>query len=443
MTSDMSDVIRFISDRIGDYDKPEYLNKWAEKAMKELPSFRYSMSSRDLGRRRWKRKAKSLSDKIGRVLNKVEKVEGFSLMEKLQLAFIFSRSVSDEFVQMLKNAKFEINQDEKKRIRRFSTEDGSIFRFSDHNPNFKYFEGVLCMNGFSDRIKREKEQDHQDVEYDNPGPEITERAEPMEEMQEEIDEEVIEDPTEDIPEELKPKQEVDDYSDFGEDFRQGAFNGHIDYEDLDAQQFDYPGFPQTARPETSIRVQKRRQSSSTDRGKRAKTDSIETSSNQNGSMPLEAAPANALSTIETTSRITTPDEPKINVLSLVTHIETIAMYYDLENLEKKASLAIKKMKDSEENKTLSVKKFSYLIIASLISIEENRIRQTESSISLKSILKHLKLFLIRPLGSEEAMEFISRKIREFENEDYGVPPNLFSDSLTSLMIATGFYNQLE
>ncbi|PIC29673.1 hypothetical protein B9Z55_021184 [Caenorhabditis nigoni] len=452
MTSDMSDVIRFISDRIGDYDEPEYLNKWAAKAMKELPSCRYSL----LGR-----KSNSMSRQMAKVLDKVEKLEGFSLMEKLQLAFIFSRPVSDGFVQMLKDANFEINQDEKKRIRRFSTEDGSIFRFSDHNQRLKNFEGVLCLNGLFqkkvNKMEREKEQDQQDMEYDNTGSEMTEGPETMEEMQEETDEEVMEDPTGNIPIELVPKQEVDDYSDFGGYVSQGAFNGPINYEELDNQNFVYPGFPQTARPATSIRVQKRRQSSTTVIGKRVKTqeiasgatssDSITTSSN------LEAAPAksvkvsttssNALSTVEATSTGTTQDEPIISVMSLVTHIETIAIYYDLESLQRKASLAIRKMRESGENKTLSVAKFNSLIDALLICIEENRTRQNETSIPLKSILKHLQLHLIRPLGSEEALESISQKIKEFVNEDDGVPPNLISESLAHLLMTVGFYNQLE
>ncbi|PIC29670.1 hypothetical protein B9Z55_021183 [Caenorhabditis nigoni] len=195
MTSDLSDVIRFISDRISDYEKPEYMSKWADKAMKELPSRRYALSSRDSKRKRWKRKSKSISDRIKWVLNKVEKLEDFSLMEKLQLAFIFSRPVSDEFVQLLKDAKFKIEQDKKKRIRRFSTEDESIIRFSDHEARVKYFQGVLCRTStiqknknlsvlfltvrfleqfFSrERMSRQKKQSQQAVANETPSPEVS------------------------------------------------------------------------------------------------------------------------------------------------------------------------------------------------------------------------------------------------------------------------------
>ncbi|UMM37702.1 hypothetical protein L5515_009381 [Caenorhabditis briggsae] len=372
-------------------------------------------------------------------LHRIEKLGGFSLMEKLQLVFIFSRPVSDGFVKLLKEAKFQIEQDSKKRIRRFSTEDGSIVRFSDHHPGVKYFEGVLCLNNpmqkkaNNDKMAREKEHNQQKMEYDNTDSEV-----PL------------------ITEQPVVEHELDD---FGE----GAFNGHINYEELDAQEFFYPGFTQTPESKPPVRVQKRRQSSSSDMVKRVKTEQIvseatsseyiATSSNQKASVqtpPLKAAPAKSVkvSTTSATEEATptgiTPDEPKVDVVYLVTHIETIAMYYDLDNLEKKASLAIGKMEGSGEKKTLSVKKFNSLIDSLLICIEENRIRRNETSIPLKSILKHLQLYLIRPLGSEKAFESICQKIQEIgDNNDDGVPPNLISESLAYLLIAIGFYNQLE
>ncbi|PIC29514.1 hypothetical protein B9Z55_021069 [Caenorhabditis nigoni] len=291
MSSDMSDVIRFISERIVDYDKPEYLSKWAGKAMKEFPSCRYAVTSRDSRCRKLKRRSRSMSQQLGRMLNKVEKMEGYSLMEKLQLAFIFSRPVSDEFVQKLKDAKFEIEQDEKKRISRFSTEDGNVVRFSDHNPHLNYFEGVLCLKTTIPKKKiynwmpRKKEQGQQDVADEDPNSEEEQSDEsiPIEPEQDEINEEVKEEPVEDISIEQEPnqqlvKREVDDDIDFGGDVGQGAFSGRINYEELDNQELVYPGFPGESKPETSTRLQKRHQSSTTDSGKRVKTEEMESES---------------------------------------------------------------------------------------------------------------------------------------------------------------------
>ncbi|CAO4381542.1 unnamed protein product [Caenorhabditis nigoni] len=350
--------------------------------------------------RRLKRVYRSVRNKLERV----ERLEGYSLMEKLQLAFIFSRPVSDRFVQRLKNAKFQIEQDYKKRICRFSTDDGSIVRFSDHHRDVKYFEGVLCLstpwqiNMYNERIAQEREQEEMD---------------------------------EDNPVEQPVKLEVDDYMDFGEDVSQGAFNGRINYEELDEQEFVYPGFPEELKPETSVRLQKRRHCSTTDNGKRVKTSDYTATSSDKKHPPLQ----------EATLSKTTPDEPKISVLALATNIENIALFYNLDTLHQKASLAIEKMTKTGEKKSLSIRKFNVLIDSMLIGLEENGTRKTDDSISMESLLKHLRLFLIRPLGSgivQEALELVAQKIREFENKEDGVPPNIISESLTHLLMATGF-----
>ncbi|CAO4381541.1 unnamed protein product [Caenorhabditis nigoni] len=475
------DVIRYLSDRIGDYDKPESLSKWCEKAMKENPSFIFRNTS-------------CMITVVSNNLKNIEKLEGYSLMEKLQLAFIFSRPVSNRFVKLLKKSKFRINQDEKKRICRLSTEDGSIVRFSDHHPGVKYFQGVLCQNNHwkgymnNQRIAREKKQGQQDVENGNTGSEMTDGPEtmeptleeidaeiereqekgqpgvenenpnpdaaqikkqrvesiPFERKREEIDEEVKKEQFEDIPIDKEPKQEADEDTTVEADIGQRAFNERINYEDLDAQEFVYPGFPEDLKPETSVRLQKRHQNSTTDTGKRVKTsDSIATSSNQkthttssNASMqqPLQKA----------TPAIPTPDKPKISVLALATHIESIALFYNLKSLQKKASLAVKKMKQmkkSGRDETLSVRNFYFLVGSMLVCLEANKIRKTDTSISMESLLKNLQLFLIRPLGSEivhEALEMVAQKIRDFENKEDRVPPTIISESLTHLLMATGF-----
>ncbi|UMM37703.1 hypothetical protein L5515_009382 [Caenorhabditis briggsae] len=88
-----------------------------------------------------------MSRQLGKELKQIEKFEGFLLMEKLQLPFIFSRPVSDEFVQIINDANFKISQDKEKRISRFSTEGGSVVRFSEHHQFMKCFQRVLCQVG--------------------------------------------------------------------------------------------------------------------------------------------------------------------------------------------------------------------------------------------------------------------------------------------------------
>ncbi|UMM29640.1 hypothetical protein L5515_011899 [Caenorhabditis briggsae] len=75
----MSDILRFISGRIGDYEKQQTIKDWTDKVMKEIPHFMYTM----FGRTR-----KHVARYLAIELNRVEKLDGFSLMEKLQLAFM-------------------------------------------------------------------------------------------------------------------------------------------------------------------------------------------------------------------------------------------------------------------------------------------------------------------------------------------------------------------
>ncbi|CAS01106.1 Protein CBG27288 [Caenorhabditis briggsae] len=93
--------------------------------------------------------------------------------------------------------------------------------------------------------------------------------------------------------------------------------------------------------------------------------------------------------------------------------------------------------------TLSVANFNSLIDALMIRIEENRIRRNATSISLKSLLKHLQLYLIRPLRSEEALESISQKIQEIGDNNDEVPPTLIGEILNFFLISTGFCAQFD
>ncbi|PIC13959.1 hypothetical protein B9Z55_027303 [Caenorhabditis nigoni] len=76
-------------------------------------------------------------------------------------------------------------------------------------------------------MAREEEKSRQDVEKENPNSEMMNERDPIEPMQEEIGEDFIEDPTEDYLVKLT----------IGEDARQREFNGHINHEQQDAQDF--------------------------------------------------------------------------------------------------------------------------------------------------------------------------------------------------------------
>ncbi|CAO4381603.1 unnamed protein product [Caenorhabditis nigoni] len=539
---DVSEFIRHISDGIGNYDKPESLSQWCEKILKEFWADTVS-------------DANCMRSRVWKKLNKVETLEGYSLMEKLQLVFIFSKPVSNGFVQLLKEAKFQIEQDGENRISQFSSEDGSVVRFSDHNKYVKYFQGTLCLrnrfqkNVNKKRMAQEEEEIQQEADDENPGPEVPQITEepvenvPIEPKQEEMNMELEEEPIGNITMKQEPEQEEDDTIHIGQDVRQPAFNGRINYNDLNEQEFVYPGFPQNIKVETFIGPQKRRQSSTTVSVKRIKTEemvspatllesiatssikktvkvenaektletsviprvensigtsftssksaeatpkvtlstsdsaamssnqqlvnveksetnsaSVETSVETSSHTPNSSSTPKATSSVKTSENVsaeplplaaastkTSPVEAAISVIGLATQIETIASYNELKSLEQKASRAIEKMNEMGDKK-LSVKKFNLLIGSMMVCLEENRNNNAESSITLKTLLKQLQLFLIKPLGTkivDEAMQMMAGKIEEFKNNSDGVPATLLSDCLTNLLIATGFYNQLE
>ncbi|PIC35243.1 hypothetical protein B9Z55_014664 [Caenorhabditis nigoni] len=178
-SSAMSNMIRFIYNRIRDYDEQQTLKDWTDIAMKEMSNFMYTMCGRN---RRY------VSQLLAENLNNIEKLDGFKLMEKLQLVFIFNRPVSDEFVQLLKDAKFEVDLDNN-RISRFSTEDGSTVRYS------KSYIRVS-------KKRKEREQDGGD-----------ERPKEEEEVQEEM-EEARREQIDDI--EIEREQEEDDVAELEE-----------------------------------------------------------------------------------------------------------------------------------------------------------------------------------------------------------------------------------
>ncbi|CAO4381602.1 unnamed protein product [Caenorhabditis nigoni] len=148
---DLSFVIRYISDRIDNYDKPECLFQWCKKVLREYRPHKMFYAG-------------LMSTRVSQKLNSVETLEGFSLMEKLQLVFIFSRPVSDEFMLILTEAKFVIYLDEDNRISRFSTADGSVVRSSDHDPSVKYFQGVDQQGNEAQKILQIKEEPMEKIE---------------------------------------------------------------------------------------------------------------------------------------------------------------------------------------------------------------------------------------------------------------------------------------
>ncbi|CAO4381379.1 unnamed protein product [Caenorhabditis nigoni] len=141
-----------------------------------------------------------------------------------------------------------------------------------------------------------------------------------------------------------------------------------------------------------------------------------------------------------------PEEPKISVLLLANQIGIIALYCDLEDVQKKASQAIEIIKRKEREMTLNVADFNSYIDSMLKSIKGSRnrySRQTEKSLPLKTIYRHFKLSLILPFGPEvtgEALKIVDKAIEELEESHDEVPLETARGNLEYLLnSSTGFW----
>ncbi|PIC13414.1 hypothetical protein B9Z55_027794 [Caenorhabditis nigoni] len=120
---DCEKAIKFILNGIKNCTEPENLLKWCELAKMEVG---------------YDKRADSFSWVIKKRLDKIEGLKGYSLMEKVHLAYIFSRPVSPEFLRILKDAKCVVELNDKGKITYFRSEDRDIVLQSEHKKrNFK------------------------------------------------------------------------------------------------------------------------------------------------------------------------------------------------------------------------------------------------------------------------------------------------------------------
>ncbi|CAO4365589.1 unnamed protein product [Caenorhabditis nigoni] len=144
--------IEFISKSIEKYTKPESLLKWCELAKSEIG---------------YDKLATILQKGIKKRLEQIEFLTGYTLMQKVRLMYIFSRPVTDEFVQMLKDDGCFVELNKGKLLVFFRSSDDSCVLQSAHSKNHRNFQGKREVNNMMDsddkepttkRIKMEKEK---------------------------------------------------------------------------------------------------------------------------------------------------------------------------------------------------------------------------------------------------------------------------------------------
>ncbi|PIC13442.1 hypothetical protein B9Z55_027813 [Caenorhabditis nigoni] len=146
--------------------------------------------------------------------------EGYTLLEKVHLVFIFSWPVSNK----VQKEKCAVQLDRAKRISYFRSEDGSVVLSSDHNEDEKFFKGTLLTPKRQRSLLYDPTNKSKEVRPSQP-----------------TDPEPADDANENDPEseELESSTNVSDSQNSKlSRIQNGAFNGRINYDELDEQELE-------------------------------------------------------------------------------------------------------------------------------------------------------------------------------------------------------------
>ncbi|CAO4381368.1 unnamed protein product [Caenorhabditis nigoni] len=460
---DCEKAIRFISRRIGRYTQPESLVRWCDLAKTEVG---YGKS------------ADSFGSVIKKRLDKIEDLKGYSLKEKVHLVFIFSRPVTVEFVEELKDKKCIVKLNDSKRITYFRSEDSDTVLQSEHKK--RNFKGKPCTEKkkiadlqvrIPDNVQDPQPpaspqslpdpQEIDDVEIRNGEKKATQEHEKQESKAPERKKEENGVTSTKQKSNLKPDEDVDVMNE--SIHQEPTINGSIDYDDL--YNMEYPEFMAPSDHDPTNRHNKKHQNPSQeiDSEESESEDEVPTnvSDSQNSEhsriqnelykqeledvtylkhersfdrkpekchqnswfsknakrVKIEECDEDFFTAPDAPEALNNPKEPKINVLLLANNIGIIALYCSLEGVQKKASQAIEMIKMEKREMTLNVADFNRFIDSMLRSIKRSRNRyscQTEKFLPLKTVYRHLKLSLILPFGPEVAGEALKLVDKEIE-----------------------------
>ncbi|PIC13413.1 hypothetical protein B9Z55_027793 [Caenorhabditis nigoni] len=489
---DCEKAIKFISNGIKNYTEPENLLKWCELVKTEVG---------------YDKSAEAFSQVIRRRLDKIEDLKGFSLMEKVRLVFLFSRPVSDVFIEILKDEQCVVNLDDKRKITYFRSEDRDIVLQSEHKK--RNFKGKPCTE------KKNTADLQVKIPHNVQGPPPPASPQSLPNPPEIDDVEITNGEKEAAPEEEKqeikaPERKKEENRDTStneksilnteEDVdvmnesihQEPTFDGRIDYDDMDIE--EYPEFMVPANDESPNHHNKKHQNLSQENDSEESESEDEAPTNvsdcQNSeysriqnkldeqeledvtvlkqersfdrkpekrsqnSVPSENAirvkseewDENDFTAPDAPEALNNPEDAKMNVLLLANNIGIIALYCSLEGVQKKASLAIEMIKRKEREMTLNGADFNSYIDSMLKSIKRSRnrySRQTEKSLPLKTIYRHIKLSLILPFGPEvtgEALKIVDKEIEELGESEDEAPLETIRGNLEYLLnSSTGFW----
>ncbi|CAP27482.2 Protein CBG07663 [Caenorhabditis briggsae] len=134
MSSSMSEkyeqCLKYISSNIGNYTKPELFKLWVWDAVENVADLKDVTKI-----------SKNFYELVNVELRKIEKSDDYSLKEKLQMVFIFSRAVSNDFVKRLTDNGYNVTLNKKNVITFVESSDKTFCRLSFHAQNNGRFKG--------------------------------------------------------------------------------------------------------------------------------------------------------------------------------------------------------------------------------------------------------------------------------------------------------------
>ncbi|UMM37637.1 hypothetical protein L5515_009345 [Caenorhabditis briggsae] len=358
-------AIRFILNGIRHYTHPENIVKWCELAKTEA---NYDSS------------AIAFSRRLKARLDRIEDLQGFTLMEKVRLVFIFSRPVSPRFLQILKDANCIVNLTDERKITFFCSPDGIVFKSEQSVNQKKYFKGKP--ENYKKRTVVKPAIRSSKSVRNPPLPSIS----PIIPNPPEVDDVEMGNEEEEAASEQKPEKF---------DGLTPPVNNGSNFQNQDARARD------RANSQAQNFVQNNRN--------RVKMEDFVEDMQQ---APQEWIPEEKVDILLLET---------ISLLKLAEQIETLAFNINLEEgFQQKALRAVRLFKANDQ--TITIQHFNIFFNAILTSLKAGRIQNaTRKSIQLSRLFKHLQRTLIRPMGEElmaEALAILDDEIEMLgESED--------------------------
>ncbi|CAO4365277.1 unnamed protein product [Caenorhabditis nigoni] len=473
-------AIKFLSNKIKTYNKPEIMEKWFKMAKKEVG---------------YDKSIHGFSGLITEKLDRIEDLQRLTLMEKVRLVFVFSRPVSSAFVEELGDNKCVVVLNENRRIAYFRSSRGTCVFKSNHSTSQRCFKGKPVHSQKKTVVKPARRSQNVGKSIPAPSPHIIPNPPEVDDV--EMGNEEEEEAPEQKPEELDGLR--DQHNNLVQDFAQNLkpeededvinqnihqeppYNGPINYDDLDNG--EYPEFMVPAGYQPPNQHNKRNTELIQENAKRCKIeepeepelnppeisdvemgkekdgaapepkpevfDDLRPSMSNDLNIPNQEAQAgdqdnnqaqNSMQSYEERVKIEDvleEEEPEviildekpemslletISLLKLAEQIEALAYINFDEKFQQKILKAVCLFKATDQR--IHIQEFNVLFNGMLTGLKRERIQNSnKNSMQLIRLFKLLERSLIRPLGEHlmvDTLKILEEEIEKLEgSEDEG------------------------